>query len=378
MGALRRHARRRVLRTVVPLALELPKLALLAAVAVAAFVATGSVATHQQAQDMTDAQVLTARGERALRAGRVDDAVADLRRAVAKDRDTPATALTLARALAAAGQLEEAEQRLLTWRRRTPEDADTNLQLARLAARRGDRPAALTYFRSALYAPWPHPEQRMAVRLELSAFLLDHEQPALALPELIAAMADTTAGTPTRLEIGGMLLRAGDARRALQVFREVLAREPTTPRALIGAGEAAFELGQYPQALRYLRAAPDEPATIDRRSLAMLVISRDPLASGLGSAERRRRAAANLAHVSEQLRACAERREGSTAATAVRAAAEEVAMVARHRAPADRDLLEDGLEVIGRAEQTLAASCGDPSLLDRSLIIIAGVRAAAP
>ena len=364
------RSRRRLLRTVAPLANEVPKLILLVAVTVAAFLGTRTMAARERAQQVRDAEAWYSRGQQALAAQDLTGATADFRRASSQDRSNRVYAIALARVLADRGELESSARVLIALRERIPEDPDVNLQLARIEARQGEADAAVHYYRSALSSPWPDRKRPFEVRLELSQFLLDQHQPAQALPELLSALADAPEEAGVRVRLADLLLRAGEARRALDLYRNVLTRQADDPRALAGAGTAAFELGEYATALKYLRAAPAEPATADKRAVAEMVIARDPLATRLGPAERRRRAAENLAGVAERLRACVAQRAGDDT-SALDASLAEVDAAAKKPPSADRDVLEEGLSISARAEQALAATCGASSLADRALVIIA-------
>ena len=55
--------------------------------------------------------------------------------------------------------------------------------------------------------------------------------------------------------VGDLFLRAQDYEHALGAYRESLKLERDNRAALAGAGFAAFQLGRYPLAQRYLQAA---------------------------------------------------------------------------------------------------------------------------
>jgi Tfp pilus assembly protein PilF len=355
-----------------------PKLALLLVVTGLGFFATRAVAGYERRQQHVDAAVWRDRGRAALEGGRPADAVAAFRRALAKDRLNQAYALELATALTSDGNLPAAEQVLLAERQRSPENPEINLQLARLEARRGADDAAVRYFRSALYAPWPDAGAPLQVRLELSEFLLAHNRQTAAASELIAALSQSEAAdVDARKRIAQLLQRAGDPARALRTFEEVLERAPGDGAALAGAGLAAFALGRYADAARYLRGAPSGPEVDDTRDVTEQVIAGDPLGARLSLAERRRRAAADLDVVSASLQACRETNPGAAAETldsSIDAVRDARAGIER----ADRDRIEDIVVAIGTAEQELSRVCGAPAAADRALIIVARLHAERP
>jgi Flp pilus assembly protein TadD len=364
-----------LLRGVVPLAKEVPKLILLVAVTTAAFFATRALAAHERSQDLADARAWHERGRAALAGGRTEEAIAAFGRASAKNRNERTYALELAAALRGGGQIDAAARVLEQLRIRTPEDPDVNLQLARIASRRGDVSAAVRYYRTAFYAPWRDPQDRLAVRVELSEFLLDQHLAAQALPELIAAATDMPDDPGVRVRIANLLVRAGDTRRALAIYQSVLAGDAGNLGALAGAGRAAFDLGQYAVAFKYFEAAPDDPTIRDRRSLVAIIVRRDPLAARLGMNERRRRALDNLGHVRMRLEACLSSPNLDDAGP-VKASLGDVVPEATLPPAADRDALEDSLALVGRAERILAAHCGPPDPTDRALSLLADSHAA--
>jgi tetratricopeptide (TPR) repeat protein len=363
-------SRAQLLRSVAPLAAELPRLIVLVALVTVAFFGTRAVAAHEREQQVQDAAEWHSRGLEALRDGRGGDAITALRRAATKDRANRTYSLALASALATEGQYDAAARVLVALRDEAPDDAQVNLDLARVAVGQKDLTSAERYYRSALYAPWPDLADRLAVRIELSEFLLDQHQAARALPELIAAVADIPDDLPMQLKVAGLLRRAGDSRRALDVYRTALQEAPGNPEALAGAGGAAFALGQYAVALRYLNDAPDNPTVREERSLATLVLARDPLAARLGASERRRRDATNLETITTRLTACImQHGNDGVDVQGLQAALADVTAAAKARS-ADRDVLEDNLAIVARAERMRAQSC-ESDLVDRALLIIA-------
>jgi hypothetical protein len=189
-------------------------------------------------------------------------------------------------------------------------------------------------------------------------------------------MSEGGGDAAARMKLAGMLLQSGDARRALQMF-QASAGDGTNPGALEGAGIAAFQLGEYATALSYLNRAPRTPATEEPRSIAELVVARDPLLSRIGRAERVRRATDNIAAVRGRLHACLPD-AAAPAAGAVNAALADVTVKTARVPSGDRDALEDGVAAVGRAARALQEYCSPPDVSDRALVIIASLHAAAP
>jgi tetratricopeptide (TPR) repeat protein len=361
---------------------QLLQLSLLLSVAVATFFVTKAVADSNRATALRDAAEWHRRGQEAAAAGNAGQAIDALRRAVVRDRGNRQYALDLARARALAGDDEGARRALLAQRESSPEDPQINLDLARIAAARGDVDEALRFYRHALYAPWASDlaDARRGVRIELVRYLLTQNQTDRGLAELVALSADASEKAADRIQLGRLFAQAGDPARALAQFEQALRADEDDGDALAGAGEAAFALGQYRAARDYLRRVPDPPAPIaELRDVADLVLSRDPLAPRLGSLERRRRLLANLAAARQRLDVCVSSRvtgEASAGARDLQAAAAAFAAQLDKARALEQDTLEAGVEMIGRVEGYAVDSCGPPTALDRALLLVSGPRGA--
>jgi len=354
---------------------EILQLVALVALAAAAFLVTRAVAASNRGMSLRDAAEWYRRGEQALAEQRFDDAVDAFRRATVRNRLDKPYVLALSRALALKHDGDAARAALLSLRESSPEDPEINLELARLAAARQDATEALRFYHSALYAPWApeDAEDRRRVRLEFVQFLLAHAQKNRAVSELLAMSTDLPDDVAHHLRVARLFAEAGDASRALSHYEDALKRDAANHEALAGAGRAAFDLGDYALARRRLRQA--SPAADDVRQLLEivdLVISRDPLATRLGSAERRRRLAADFAYAEQRLAACLSRsgtrQDDGDAALQDEAAAFDTAA----QAPlVEQDAVESGLDLLARIERRVSAACGPPTPMDRALLLIA-------
>ena len=355
---------------------EIGQLGILIAVAISAFLLTRLVAANNREMNLRDAAEWYRRGEEAMSSGHLDDAIAALRRAAVRDRTERRYLLALARALALKPDPDAARAVLLTLRESAPEDPEINLQLARLAATRSDVTEAVRYYHNALYAPWSPDEAatRRAIRLELIRFLLTHDQPGRAHSELVALSADLPDEAPVHLEVAKLFVQAGDNIDALDQFRRVLRLDPSNDDALVGAGQAAFRLGNYADARTYLRRAPaDDTAVVQTREVVDFVLSDDPLAKRLGSAERRRRLVDDFAYVRERLLACAEQMvdaESRDSASALRAEAEAFDGQLAASPALEQDTVETGVDLIYRMEDLIVRRCGPPTAHDQALVLI--------
>ena len=356
---------------------EIVQLVLLMAVAGAAFFLTRSFALSNRAMSADDAAEWYARGQREMNAGSVERAIDAFRRATIKKRGERTYALALARALATARQDDAAVSALLALRESSPEDVDVNIQLARLAAARQDVTAAVRYYDSALYSPWPsdQTDDRRRLRLELIRFLLTHEQTRRALSELLAVSGNLPDYRAANLEIAHLFAQAGDARSALNHFTRALRFDPDDAEARAGAGESAFTLGDFTLARRYLRGLPATAGSVgDMQQIAELVISNDPLADRLSAADRQQRLREDFEYARQRLTMCAEPQPRGTVSgsqTALRHEAD--AFAGRLRPPAIREsaTVDAGVDLVYRIEREIAANCQPSTPMDRALILIA-------
>jgi tetratricopeptide (TPR) repeat protein len=358
-------------------------LIVLSIVVVIGFFLTRAVARANGNLRLQDAAVWFAAAERDLAAGRFDEAITAFRRAATIDQANRQYRLALARALVTTRQDQAARQVLVGIRQLSPEDSDVNLQLARLEGRQGDTAAAIGYYQSALYGAWRVSEEsrRRDARVEFVRYLLAHDERRRALSELLILSANLPDQVTSQLEAAALFRQAGDSRRALDHFRHALALDPGNRRALAGAGEAAFDLGDYAAARRDLRAADPDPASpqygrlTDLLQVADLVLERDPLRPRLSLRDRWDRLTAGIARTRERLDMCIanstslseDRRRGLESLRA-----EIVAFDRAHAHPLrDRAIepIEAGLNLVYRAEQQ-TAGCSPPSALDRALLVV--------
>lgn len=361
-----------------PLALihrEMLQLIALAVIAVAAFFLTRAVATNNRESSLRNAAEWYRRGEQALESGRIDDAIAAFRRASVKSRNNKVYNVALARSLTIKGDRDSARAILLTLRESAPEDASINLQLARIARDRQDVTEALRFYHDALYAPWPADatEARRRVRLELIQFLLTHGQPGDAQSELLAATADSPDDVTHHLELARLFSAAGDHEGALSQYQRALRLAPDNDEALAGAGQAAFDLARYALAQRYLnRTRAEATAVRSTREVVDLILSRDPLAPRIGTAERKRRLAENVAYATQRFGACVA--QSSVSADDLTLQNEMGALAAQLKTPqaVDQDIIEAGADSIDRIVHAIVARCGPATPTDQALLLIGG------
>jgi tetratricopeptide (TPR) repeat protein len=349
----------------------------LAAATVVAFFLTRGFAAANVTMRNHDAAAWYTRAQEDLQNGRTEEAVTALRRATAKDPANRRYRIALAGALAATHHDTEARQVLQGLRQAQPDDADTNLQLARLEAAAGDAATARRYYQNAIAALW-RPEQapsRTAARIELIRFLLRHDERSRALAELLALNASRPEDVRVDIDVGRLFLDAGDTKRALDCFRQALQTDPHDGGALAGAGDAAFEGGDYASAARYLAAAPATDRTRQRLTISNLVLDNDPLARRLSAPERHRRVQWIVGQASEAVNECtlrlANQPEPRRPLEALQREIAALDITTASRAALDpRDLTESSLDLAYRAARAVEQACGNPSVANQAVLLI--------
>ena len=168
-----------------------------------------------------------------------------------------------------------------------------------------------------------------------------------------------------------MFAAANDDVHALDQFQRALRLEPDDRRAVAGAGGAAFRLGDYALARSYLRRLPAGAGETElTRELVDLVLSRDPLAVRIGSAERRRRLTTDVAYVYERLRSCVEKGAGNKDLASLESEVKSFQAALTPRQAVDQDTVEAGVDLIDRVERGTVTVCGPATTLDQSLALI--------
>jgi tetratricopeptide (TPR) repeat protein len=360
---------------------EVVLVVVLALVAVAMFGLTRSLAEWSHATVRAVAIRWYDEGQALVASGRLDDGIAALRKAVARDRLNATYVLALVRALIAASQDDEARRLLLQLREREPDRPEINFRLARLAASSGDTAEAIRYYNHAMYGVDPEDARfdRRRIRLELATFLLDRGRSDDAVGELSALARDTPEMAADHLELAELFLRAGEARAALAQFTAALRREPANARAAAGAGDAAFALGSFVQAERQLQAAVGLGDTTElvreRLELTHRIRAISPLALGLSSTERARRLRAGLSWAAARLATCDAAGKGSVPGDSIRQELDtrRRESLARLREP---ETIGAGVDLILRAVRQMPERCADRDPDEAAWLALAVLRGA--
>jgi tetratricopeptide (TPR) repeat protein len=356
-------------------------LALLAVLAVIFFTAVTGLSRAYQAQRNALGSRWFSRGVVDLRAQRFEGAVTEFRSALLYSRDNYDYQLNLAEALIGLKRTGEAATYLVNLWDRQPEDGLVNLELARIAVQKGQTEQAQRYYHNAIYAAWPADQEgkRQDARLELIEFLLSTNARAQAQAELIA-LEENLGGDPSQQErVGDLFLRVQDYEHALGAYRLSLKAERDNGAALAGAGLAAFQLGRYPQAQRYLQAAMAANAgnalIADRLTVTNLVLGMDPFRRQIPVAQRHKIVVEAFATAGKRLQECGAARGGALpTATQTSLASSWTKMkprITEGELRVNPDLVESAMDLVFEIERETSASCGMPSGADAALLLIA-------
>ena len=362
----------------------------LLAISISALAAVSALVSRFEAWQNRLAQHMKQQGELAFAAGQSGLAITFFRSALTFSRNDPVALLKLAECLRAENRLDESEAYLHTLWDREPQDATVNLELARLATRRGQINDALRYYHNAIYGIWSSAplHNRIAARFEVIEFLLRQNAVPQAQSELIAMQPDLPPNSHLHTRVAELFQSIGDNRDAESEFQLALKLDRRNVPAAAGAGRAAFRLGHYRTAILYLDAAvakarPDQE-TEDMLESARLVLATDPFLRNLSAIEREERILRAYRAASLRLESCRKAQSAAPTSAGLNGAPSSTPLenlVARERqlrsqmrpALLDRnpELPAAAMSFAFEVEDETAQLCGDPAPLDRALLLIA-------
>ncbi len=210
------------------------------------------------------------RGQVAMTQGHPAEAVEDFRSALSFSSTNADYQMSLAEALAASGRTEEAAAYFSTLHDAEPGDGYLNLQLARLAVRRGNSQQAIDYYQTALNGLWrgQGTARRLQIRLELAQYLISLGRPLDAQGQLLAAEGNSLDNPAALFKIANLLREADDPTDALTTYQRVEHHRNTAPAQVLASLDAesqiAASMGQYKRAnqalLRYMAKLHQHPS----------------------------------------------------------------------------------------------------------------------
>lgn len=358
---------------------EILLLMFLSCLAAAAYFCTRVIARTNKGMKEKVAASWFQQGARDLNASRANDAVVAFRRATVNDRTSRVYSLSLARALQMANHDNEARDLLLQIRESIPENPEVNLELARISARQKNTPEALRYYHDALYGIWTGDnaeKQRQEIRRELIEFLISQNAQQQALAETIALAAHLPSTIADHLQLAELFFRVDDFASALENYRWVARREPRNQIALLGAGEAAFKLGNYAQSKHYLSAVSHRNNKAENiLETSALIMDNDALGPRITESERLRRISKDLNDVAKSVESCVNRQSNTAAVQPLQGVLDKLrkqshTVVISRRNP-DPNILFSSLDLIYDAETALSSSCGPLTVPDTALLLVA-------
>jgi tetratricopeptide (TPR) repeat protein len=356
-------------------------LALLAVLGVMFFLAVAGLSRVYHAQREALGNRWFSRGVRDLKAHHFDLAVTKFRTALLYSADNYDYQLNLAEALIGLKRTDEAYSYLVNLWDEQPEDGLVNLELARIAAQKEQREQAQRYYHNAIYATWPSDQEgkRNETRLELIEYLLGIHAQAQAQSELIALEENLGDEPSQQQRLGDLFLRAQNDEHALAAYRASLKTNPHNQAALEGAGLAAFQLGRYPLAERYLQAAaadnPTDTEIADRLKTTDLVLAIDPFRRQISAANRDKIVVQNFEAAGQRLKACgvlsAGGMPGGTQPDLADSWTKMKPRISDQSLQRNPGLVEDAMDLVFRIERQTNTTCGSPTGPDLALLLIA-------
>jgi hypothetical protein len=335
------------------------------------------------------AQRWSDRGRRALQANHASEAVADLHTALLYAPGTRSYELLLAQALGEAGAqlrkpslIDESYNYFLGLWETTPGDGYINLELARLAAHKGNRDDAVHYYRAAIYGTWEQGdgvERRADVRAELARYFIDQHDLQNARTELLIAAGNTPDTYERDLNLGRLFEAAQDAKDAEAYYLKALAARSEDAVALEAAGRLAYNMGDYESADRLLERAaaqhaPDAGTDAELAHNAARMTALNPLPS-LPERERAARVLEIRAIAKKRFDACKQAAGDQTAQPAFQALAARWAgpdatsnLISMLRDPSRQDAT---LSLAYDTERELQSICGAASGDDALILRLA-------
>lgn len=330
------------------------------------------------------------RGQSDFNAGDMKKALVDYRTAFIYSPTNPVFQFHLAQALAANGDLPQAQAYLQQLLFQSPGSGEINLALARVATRQSRTDDVMKYYNSAIYGEWADQpfEKRWDARRELCEYLLDKQAMSQAEPAVIALADNTPEGDIEKEKIvGRLLLRAQMWDRALAEFQAILTGGANDPEVWEGAGVAAYNLGQYSRAASYLDRLPkdkvSDPGVATQLHMARLIAGSNPFQPGLKAAEKARRTANALRAAESRARACLGKNNTSSSTQTPQSETPALLSIAQAQ---EKNWTEKGLEhnpdrinsamdLVFQLENEAAITCSGLTDEDRALLIIGQSRA---
>ncbi|MGH9607850.1 MAG: tetratricopeptide repeat protein [Terracidiphilus sp.] len=356
-------------------------LTLLTGLAIVLFSAVAGISHLYQAQQDALAVRWSARGAEDLKAQNYQAAVADFRTSLLYSRDNYGYQLNLALALVGEKRYDEAYAYLINLWDSQPENGLVNLELARIAVVRGQTSTAIRYYHNAIYSVWPGSQdaERLSTRIELIDLLLKIGAKAQAESEIIALAANLGNNPNEHAQAGQLFLQAQDYQHALDQFQLTLRGNPHDMAAMAGAGNAAFRLGQYASAERYLRQAVGAGNKADRTQLrvAELILELDPFRRQVSAVNRARITLDAYTAAGARLQSCSPPGSFPLPAATLASLTQDWTKMKPEMTPLrlrrNPDLVNSAMQLVFNIERETSGMCGSPTDTDNALLLISNL-----
>jgi tetratricopeptide (TPR) repeat protein len=349
------------------------------------FVFTAFVSRMYHKKVHTMADDWFASGDERYQAKDYKAALTDYQNALVYSPNNPKFQFHLAEAFAANGQYDQARPYLLTLLSDSPGSGPVNLQLARIAVRDNSLADALRYYQGAIYGEWA--DDSLVTRWDIRREFCDYLITKGAINQATPAVMDLLENTPTKdvaqmKEVGQLLLETRQWARAQQVYRSLLAANRFDEEAIAGAGRAAFELGEFAEAVEdFNRLSPErlrQPDVAEAHEMAHRVLALSPYQSGISAEVRAQRAENALALAEARAQKCASQSGTSLQETPPRtelqiayATSQAMALTWRlrdlQRFP---DRLDAAMRTVFDLENAATSACGETSGDDQALWLL--------
>jgi Flp pilus assembly protein TadD len=319
-----------------------------------------------------------AKGKQELKDNRPAAAVDDFRTALVYDPRNWDFSMHLADALMQAGHGDQAMNYYLGLWQRSPGSGPVNLQLARLSARKDDTESAERYFNGAIFGNWPQDSasNRRAATLELINFYLKRGDSGHAESQLMILSDNLPEDPQLHNQVAGLYGRVGDARRARTQYQQALQLDAQNITALLGAGEASFQIGDYHAAQEYLtRALRVDDSNASAKGLLTVVqsaLALNPYERGISEAEKIKRSLLSFDVAGNRLRSCG---SGASSIPPYLERWKQLMPTANaHFLKQHPEEIETLIDFCVSAEKVAQTQCGEPAPDDSALLAIARQR----
>ena len=200
-----------------------------------------------------------------------------------------------------------------------------------------------------------------------------------AQAELIILGAELPPDPKLQLRVAGLFLRAQDYEHALSEYQKGLQIDRHNAEALAGAGFAAFKLGRYRTAQRYLQsdigANPNDAQTAQLLQIASLILQSDPFARGVSSSDRIRRINAAFTQAGERLDSCARTKDIDITTSSSALGSLKAQWLATKpqlkQLNSDSAIGDATMDLVFQIEETTEKECASPNGLDQALLLLA-------